>query len=256
MPAIAVVSPCGGSGRSSLAAALAHLAAREKLWSLAVECDSQNLLALHFGAARAPADGLFSHAARDRPWNTAALAAVDGTFILPFGAMEPRALVDWERRLVAEPDWLAARLDTLARPAGGWTFLDTARWPSVLARQGVRAADAALLVLRADGTGSELLDDTLARLEEKPLLAVVNGFDPGRALQADLLAGLQARLGARLCPHAVHRDEAVAEAFVRRTPISGHAPHSQVAHDLHGLFRWIQRQSLAMKEPQPGSNVV
>ena len=56
MPTIAVVSPCGGAGRSTLTACLATLAARSGVWGLAVECDPQNLLALHFGADSAPAD--------------------------------------------------------------------------------------------------------------------------------------------------------------------------------------------------------
>ena len=130
MPSIAIVSPCGGAGRSTLTASLATLAARGGAWSLAVECDPQNLLALHFGAEHAPIEGLASRASRGQAWNTAALAASDGTLILPFGALEAPALVDWERRLIVEPDWLAARLDMLARPAHGWTFIDAPRVPA------------------------------------------------------------------------------------------------------------------------------
>ena len=256
MTSVAIVSPCGGSGRSTLAASLATLTARSGVWGLAVECDSQNLLALHFGAEQAPTEGLASRAARGQVWNTAALAASDGTLVLPFGAMDPPALVDWERRLVIEPDWLAARLDTLARPANGWTFIDTPRWPAVLARQAVRAADAALLVLRADGASVSLLESTLAMLEDTPLLAVVNAYDPGRTLQTDVLAALYDRLGARLSPHPVHRDEAIPEAFARRMSPEDHSPHAQVVYDLHGLLRWIQRQCRTMKEPRTGSNVI
>jgi cellulose synthase operon protein YhjQ len=256
MPCIALVSSCGGAGRSTLTASLATLAARSGVWGLAVECDPQNLLALHFGAERAPAEGLASRAARGREWHTAALAASDGTFVLPFGAMDPPALVDWERRLIVEPDWLRARLDTLARPADGWTFIDTPRAPAVLTRQAVRAADAALLVLRADGGSVASLDSALTMLDDKPLLAVVNGFDPGRSLQADVLAAFQERLGERLSPIPIHRDEAIPEAFARRIAPEDHAPHAQVVHDLHGLLRWIQRQCQAMKEPRTGSNVV
>lgn len=255
MPTVAVVSPCGGAGRSTLVAALATLAARSGVWGLAIECDPQNLLALHFGAEQAPAEGLASRAARAQAWNTAALAASDGTLVLPFGALDPHALVDWERRLVVEPDWLAARLDTLARPADGWTFIDTPRCPSVLARQAVRAADAALIVLRADAPAVALLDSALSTLDETPALTVVNAFEPGRALQADILAALYDRLGPRLSPHPVHRDEAVPEAFARRMTPADHCAHAQVVHDLHGLLRWIQRQCRTMKEPRTGSNV-
>jgi cellulose synthase operon protein YhjQ len=256
MPSVAIVSPSGGAGRSTLAASLATLAARSGVWGLAVECDPQNLLALHFGAEQAPLEGLASRAARGLVWNTAALAASDGTLVLPFGAMEPPALVDWERRLVIEPDWLAQRLDTLARPADGWTFIDTPRWPAVLARQAVRAADVTLVVLRADGASVALLDPILAMLEGTPALAVVNSYDPARTLQADVMAALHDRLGARLSPHPVHRDEAIPEAFARRMAPEDHSAHAQVVHDLHGLLRWIQRQCRTMKEPRTGSNVL
>jgi cellulose synthase operon protein YhjQ len=256
MPSVAIVSPCGGTGRSTLTASLATLAARSGVWGLAVECDPQNLLALHFGAERAPAEGLASRAARGQVWNTAALAASDGTLVLPFGALDPPALVDWERRLVIEPDWLAARLDTLARPANGWTFLDTPRWPSVLSRQAVRAADITLLVLRADGASATLLEPTLTLLDGVPVRVVVNAYEPGRALQADVMAALRERLGARLAPHPIHRDEAIPESFARRLSPGDHAAHAQVVHDLHGLLRWIQRQCQTMKEPRTGSNVL
>ncbi|HXW65989.1 MAG TPA: cellulose biosynthesis protein BcsQ [Burkholderiaceae bacterium] len=256
MPCIAVVSPCGGSGRSTLTASLATLTARSGVWGLAVECDPQNLLALHFGAEQAPTEGLASRAARGLVWNTAALAASDGTLILPFGAMDAPALVDWERRLIVEPDWLSARLDTLARPAENWTFIDTPRAPSVLTRQAVRAANAVLLVLRADGASMALLEPALAILEDKPVLAVVNAFDPGRALQKDVLAVFYERLGERLSPYPVHRDEAMPEAFARRMSPEDHSAHAQVIHDLHGLLGWIQRQCRLMTEPRTGSNVL
>ena len=255
MPTIALVSTCGGAGRSTLTASLATLAARSGVWGLAVEFDPQNLLALHFGAETAPADGLASRASRGQAWNTAALAASDGTLVLPFGAMDPPALVDWERRLIVEPDWLTARLDTLARPADGWTFIDSPRGPSVLTRQAVRAADAVLLVLCADGASMALLEAALINFADKPVLAVVNGFEPGRVLQADIVAALFERLGNHLSPYPVHRDEAIPEAFARRMSPGDHAAHSQVVHDLHGLLRWIQRQCGSMKEPRTGSSV-
>jgi cellulose synthase operon protein YhjQ len=256
MPSIAIVSPVGGAGRTTLTACLAATATRGGQWSLAVEFDPQNLLALHFGADHPPADGLVSRASRGQAWNTAALAASDGTLVLPFGAMDAPALVDWERRLIVEPDWLYARLDTLARPPDGWTFIDTPRTPSVLTRQAVRAADATLLVLQANGTAMALLENALDMLDDRPTLVVVNTFEPGRVLQTDVVALLYERLGDRLSPYPVHRDEAVPEAFARRLAPGDQAPHAQVVHDLNGLLGWIQRQCRTMREPRTGSNVV
>jgi cellulose synthase operon protein YhjQ len=253
---IALVSLGGGNGRSTLTASLTRLAARGGHWALAVECDPQNLLGLHFGLDGPPADGLASRAAQERAWNTAALAAPDGALILPFGSLTAPALVDWQRQLIAEPDWLGCRLNEIERPHSGWTFMDAPRAPSILARQSVRASDAVLLVLHADSICLSLLDAAIEMSEGRRLMAVVNAYDPSRALQTDILGRFFERLGERLCPYPVHRDEAVPEAFAHRAAVIDHAPHSQVAHDLHGLLRWIGRQSRAMKESVPGSHAV
>jgi cellulose synthase operon protein YhjQ len=255
MPTLALLSPCGGTGRSTLTAALASVSARRKTWSLAVEFDPQNALALHFGADTAPTDGLASRAARQLAWNTAALSAADGTLVLPFGALDSPALVDWERRLIVEPDWLHARLESIASPADGWIYIDTPRWPSTLARQGLAASDVALVVLRADPQSVQLLSDMRHLSEDRSALFVVNQYDPTRRLQSDCLSILREKLGDALCPVPVQRDEAVPEAFARRLGIEDHAAHAQAVHDVHGLLAWIRRQYRTMKESQPSNNV-
>lgn len=251
MPNIALVSPCGGTGRSTLTATLTALVSRSNGWSLAVECDPQNLLALHFGAEQAVDEGLASQALRGQAWNAAALVARDGSLVLPFGPLAPLALIDWERRLVVEPDWLWAHLDRLVRPPGAWVFIDTPRTPSVLARQAARAADAVLLVLRADGAALGLLDTALDALDAKITLAVVNSYDPALALQSEVVAALYERLGERLSPHLIHRDEALPEAFAQRRFPGDYAPHAQAMQDIHGLLRWI-RQRCASMSPTAG----
>lgn len=255
MPTLAIISPCGGAGRTTLTASLASLNARRKIWTLAVEFDVQNVLALHFGADHSPADGLASRAASQMPWNTAALAAADSTLVLPFGMLDPPALVDWERRLIVEPDWLAGRLESIARPAQSWTFIDTPRWPSVLARQAVAAADVVIVVLKADAHSLQMLDGVLDRIEDRPMFFVVNSYDATRRLQADCLNLLRERLGDALCPVPIQRDEALPESFARRICVEDHAAHAQAVHDLHGLLAWIRRQYRVMKEPQSGTNV-
>ena len=115
--------------------------------------------------------------------------------------------------------------------------------------------DATLLVLRADGPSISLLEPTLTILEDRPVFAVVNAYDPARTLQADLMAALFERLGEKLSPYPIHRDEAIPEAFARRMSPEDHAAHAQVIHDLHGLLRWIQRQCRPMTEPRSGTNV-
>ncbi len=240
MPSVSLISACGGVGRSTLTAALASETARAGHWSLALECDPQNLLALHFGAEQAPADGLMSRSMKGRAWNTAALRAADGTLVLPFGALDADLLGRCMQRMLAEPDWLATRLAALDRPAAGWVWLDTARAPSVFATEAVRASDAVLLVLRADPVSLSLLEPVLASLPGKPLAAVVNQYEPERSGQAEILASLQQRLGAALAPFPLPRSEALLTAFLARLAPADQAPDDPYTTHLRGLLQWLR----------------
>ena len=248
MPSLAVISLAGGVGRTTLAATLATLAARAGHASLAVDWDPQNLLALHFGMEHPPAEGLAANAANGLPWQGSALRSADGAVVLPFGRLNVEQLRDWYPQMARDRGWLAERLAQIAPPATAsarqWTFLDTPRAPSLLTEQAMLAADAVLLVQRADPGALALLPQALAMAATRPLLAVLNGFDASRPLQQGVRAALQARLGARLVPHVVHRDEAVPEAWARLAALPEQAPHAQATHDMHGLLRWLEARLL------------
>lgn len=248
MPSLAVVSLAGGVGRTTLTAALATLAARAGHAALAVDWDPQNLLALHFGLDAPPAEGLAANAAANKPWHTSALQSSDGAVVLPFGGFEPDRLRRWFTETGSQRDWLAEKLAQVDLPAGStghsWTFIDTPRAPSLRTEQALHAADSVLLVLRADPGALALLPQALEIAAERPLLAVINGFDASRPLQQGVRAALQARLGPRLVPHVIHRDEAVPEAYARLAPLHQQAPHAQATHDLHGLLRWLEGRLL------------
>jgi len=248
MPSLAVVSLAGGVGRTTLTAALATLAARAGHAALAVDWDPQNLLALHFGLEAPPAEGLAANAAVNKPWHTSALQSAAGAVVLPFGHLDVAQLRSWYPEMANDRDWLAQKLAQLELPVGdsghAWTFIDTPRAPSQRTVQALRAADSVLLVLRADPGSLALLPQALAIAKSRPLLAVINGFDASRPLQQGVRAALQARLGARLVPHVIHRDEAVPEAYARLSPLHETAPHAQATHDLHGLLRWLEGRLL------------
>ena len=248
MPSLAVISLAGGVGRTTLAATLATLAARAGHTSLAVDWDPQNLLALHFGLEQPPAEGLAANVANGRPWQDSALRSAEGAVVLPFGRLNLAQLRDWYPQMARQRGWLAERLtqiDLPSRPGGRrWTFIDTPRAPSLLTEQAMLAADAVLLVLRADPAALALLPEALVLAAERPLLAVINGFDAARPLQQGVRAALQARLGERLVPHMVHRDEAVPEAWARLATLPEQAPHAQATHDMFGLLRWLEARLL------------
>jgi cellulose synthase operon protein YhjQ len=236
---IAVTSICGGVGRSTLCTLLATLAARQGRWSLLVEWDPRPVLAWTMGARHGGRDGMARAALDQTPWQTTCLQADDGTLLLPFGRLTPSEEAGFSWHMAEEPMWLARQLERLEAPADGLMFIDTPAGPSVYQRQAVQAADAVVLVTRADMIGTLLLDQGLALAGDRPVAVVVNELDISRPSQNEALRRLRSVLGSQLVPYPVHRDEAVAQALNLALP--DHAPQSQAMHDLHGVLAWLQR---------------
>lgn len=241
MRRIAVVSICGGVGRSTVSALLATLHARQGRWSLLVEWDPRPVAAWTMGARHSGREGL-ARAALDRtPWESSCLQADDGTLLLPFGRLTPSEEAAFAWHMAEDPSWLAQRLEQLDAPEDGLVFIDTPTGPSVYQRQAVQAADGVLLLTHADMIGTVLIDQGLALAGERPVAVAVNQLDVTRPSQNDALKRLRAALGAQLVPYPVHRDEAVAQAMSLNVALPDHAPKSQAMHDLHGILAWVQR---------------
>lgn len=241
MQRLALVSICGGVGRSTLAALLATASARQGRWSLLLEWDPRNTLAWFLGARHGGREGMARAALDDVSWQTAGLRADDGTLLLPFGRLTPSEEAAFAWHMAEDPHWLRKRLDLLDAPAGGSVFIDTPAGPSAYQRQAVQAADAVLLVMRADIVGTVLLDQALGLAGDRPVAAVLNDLDITRPSQNAALRQLRDLLGERLVPYPVHRDEVVPQAMALNLALPDHAPQSQAMHDLHGVLAWLQR---------------
>ncbi len=113
MHRLALISICGGVGRSTLSALLATATARQGQWSLLLEWDPRNLLAWYLGARYGGREGIARAALDDVPWQSAGLRADDGTLLLPFGRLTPSEEAGFAWHMADEPQWLAKRLDTL-----------------------------------------------------------------------------------------------------------------------------------------------
>lgn len=258
MKTIAIISPVGGAGRTTLTAALAGLLTARKHPVLALECDPRNVLALYCGLREPARAGLASYlldgaAARD----DAALQSDDGTLWLPWGGAHDlgtlsagdQAKID--DTLHQQPQRLRDLIAQVELPAHGMALIDSATWPSVHAEQAIAAADLALVVLPPTPAACATLPRLRARLmsQRKPSLYVANAVSPAMQLHTDILSLLRQVLGAELSSYRIHADSGIPEALARNESFSVAAPHSQAAHDMQGLATWLSHWTRQATRP-------
>ncbi|PJI96696.1 cellulose synthase operon protein YhjQ [Acidovorax sp. 69] len=250
MRVIAVVSPLGGSGRTTLTAHLATLLARQGQPCLAVELCAQNLLSRHLGMQEPSALGWAALAANGQWWADGGFDNSDGVAILPFGKAGLDTLETLHRQLQAQPRWLLDQMELLDVPANCTVLLDTPAWPSPLAQAALRCADAVLVTLEASTRAcanplgvQAMLQEAAAAPADQGVL--VTRFDPRRISHREALQTLRGQWGERLIPYTLHEDENIPRALARSMCVGSFAPQAQSAHDLQGVCNWLSGQRAA-----------
>lgn len=244
MRVIAVVSPLGGSGRSTLVAHLATIGARQGQPSLAVELCTQNLLGRHLGMQESTASGWATLAAQGQWWAGGSFDNSDGVGIVPFGEATPDILTTLHQRLGSEPYWLRDQIELLDIPADCMVFLDTPPWPSTLADAALRCADTVLVALEASERACASAGRVRAMLQTSSADPIAQGvavtrFDPRRASHREALGTLRQQWAGQLLPYTVHEDENIQRALAASQCVNSLAPQAQSAHDLQGVFSWL-----------------
>lgn len=240
---IAIFSPLGGTGCTTLTAHLATLLTARGKPCLAIDLCAQNMLGRHLGMQQAAHAGWASLAAQEQWWGEAALRNSDAVDLLPFGMAGTPELDVLQRAWSLTPQWLCQRLEALEVPVGSAIFLDTPPWPAPLARQALAAARTVLIVLEASARACQaqpLVAQALALLPSDTYCAIaINRVDPRRPSQRSALETLRAQWGPLLLPYAVHEDENIAQACEQGTSVFSRTPHTQSAHDLQGVGQWL-----------------
>lgn len=247
MKTIALVSIAGGTGKTTLTAALAVLLARRQRDVVVIEMDEQNMLGTLLGLRGIAEQGLATHVLNgDGPWHKHTFRNGEGVLFVPFGALPLGAMFSFDQLLEQQPGWLGDQLRDIDLSAKGIVLIDTARLPSERAMQAMRCADLVLCVTRPDPYGCVLMASHFEQLRRhsKQLLVLANGVYPARQLHHDVLAMLKSRIGAdALLQQRVHLDEVVPESYARGGYFFDDMPHSQTSHDLQGLATWIANWS-------------
>ena len=233
MHQIAIISPKGGTGRTTVAANLGRLLA-ELTRVLLVDCDPQNALGLLFGMTVGEPAGLSTPELQHQALAATLRSLKAEVPFIPFGHPPLPALVAAETQARLDATWLEKRLKELAPQGFDHAVIDTTSHRGVWQAQAVGLATVLVVVLEACALSYATLPEVDALVAEaakrpgfKGAIYVLNRLDGRRALSRDVRSAMAQAAGADFLDIALVDDEHVREAAALRTTCVQHAPHSQ-----------------------------
>jgi cellulose synthase operon protein YhjQ len=250
MTVIAVISPKGGVGKTTVSVNLAcTLAANGRAVRL-VDLDPQNAMRLHLGAEPGDTNGLIHQTLQQTGWYYTEYDSAYGVSFIPYGKASEVERITFEAHLAHTPGWLRDNLAELGSAPGMLTIIDTPPGPSVYVQQVLSIANLVLVVMIPDAGSYATLDSIEGlldyycanRTDFYGSYYVLNQFDAEQPLNRDIQSVMQNTLGERLSPYPIHRDESLSEALAFQQPVWQYAPHSQAADDLKQVSAWLLKR--------------
>lgn len=243
MPLIAVYSPKGGTGKTTLAANLCHSLSTMGLKTVAVDFDPQNALRLQFGIPLADTSGYVASASESAMWSKHLLSTPHHVFVLPYGKTTIQQRSAFEMSLIREPSFVARGLqELLAQP----DLIVVADLPTanIYALQSLLPkADVVVTPLLADTASLSLLPevenlfaDIAMQENASDTFVVINQADYRRKVSKDVEGYMVQRLNDTIIG-IVHRDESVVEANAAQQSISSVNHASVAAFDIEVISK-------------------
>lgn len=244
---VAVVSPKGGVGKTTVTACLAEALAALGHDVLVLDLDPQNALRLHL---QQPFDDVGGHAVQslnDAPWSEALRRSPSGIQVLPFGQLDEDGVTCFEALCVERPNWLADGLATLGLAPQTLVLLDTPPGSSPMLRQVLVETNAVLCVIRPEvssfvtlGTMERWLarycddrsDFVLARY-------LINGVSADDALESEVVMTLASQLEGRLAPCSIRDSASLKESLAAAQAHLAYAPSDGIRDDYRALSHWL-----------------
>lgn len=248
MTIIAVISPKGGVGKTSVSVNLGCALAEKGCSVRLVDMDPQNALRLHLGANPAQTGGLVHQTLQHQEWQYAEFdSAYYGVSFIPFGVVSEIERITFESQLGRMPNLLHDNLASLEQMPGGLTIIDTPPGPSVYTQQALSVANLVLVVMMPDAGSYATLPSIegllqyycASRADFYGSYFILNQFDASHVLNRDIKSVMQHDLGERLAPFCVHRDASMSEALAFQQPAKRYAPYSQGVDDIEHLATWL-----------------
>ncbi|UZD97758.1 cellulose biosynthesis protein BcsQ [Pseudomonas corrugata] len=223
----------GGTGSSSLLAALGYALHALEQRVLLVDMCPENLLRLHFNLAVTETDGWARALLDGQDWKGQFWNLAPNLSLLPYGRLFRADQMRLEQALSLQPGLWDRRMRALAEHFD-WILFDLPHRMPWLDR--AVSCQLQIQVIEADAACHVLLQQQ----EEMADYLLLNRFDPASQIQRDLMLIWRQHYDARLLPVTVHSDEAMREALACKQPVGRYAPGSLVAQDVLSLAIWCQ----------------
>lgn len=210
---IAVVSPKGGVGKSTICAALAG-SLNPKGRVIAIDLDPQNALQYHMDVNSEGGDASDAGVTGES-WNALLRDGVCGTHVLSYGSFSEKDRRALERRLEEDNHWLSKQLARMNLNANDVVILDTPPGRTLYLDQALDVADQVIVVVTPDASSFMALDQIDRLLDGRAngdRSYIVNQFDASRPFCQDMLEILKRRFGTKLIG-VIPLDHAISEGL-------------------------------------------
>lgn len=224
----------GGTGTSSITAALAWALHQLGESVLVVDASSDNMLRLFFDIAVNRPEGWARATLDNQNWQESAWRYAPSLDILPFGSLnesEKMSLFDDPNLRSKFIQYLTILKDSQRYK---WILIDLPFLPAGITTDWLTQLDSRIAVAQPDA-------NCHTRLCQQPLdpesFLLVNGLQVASKLQNDIYQ-VWCYIQQAIIPVALHADEAMAESLAMKKPVGEYSPHALITEEVITLANW------------------